>query len=596
MTTGTRTGAVNSLPFPLRRWQAEGLRAYEKSVRKGLTDFLLVVITAGGKTTFALESGRRLLGRGEVERVVVVCATRQQCRQFARQAKKFGLNLDANFSNADGVEADGYHGVAVTYQQVSAAPDLFRMTCAERKTLVVLDEIHHVADRRAFGRAVRQAFEVACLRLTMSGTLFRSDGLKIPFVNFVDGLSRPDYSYGYVRAVEDRVCRPVIFHTYEGEVVYQREGSDELYRHTMREVVDATTATERLFVALDPRGGWLPKVIKDADANLNAMRAAGHADAGGLIVARDQAHAKEIARVVCELTGEEPALVISEDPEAFEKIEAFTEDNRRWMVAVRMVSEGTDIPRLRVGVYATNVKTELFLKQFTGRFLRHLPGLREQTASVYLPADETLVGYALRLKEEREYQPAPDDEEELKDMRRNVGIDFRRWAEYLKTVSSESVEGDAVFDGASFPQVELKFAARASRRMGITAPLPHVAALIRLGACQAGAFLRYDAVSGDENTDPGRVQTLSQKELLKATDGMAESLAELTGRGADDVHREWAEEWGGEPRDAASREDLELKLSWLESRLEDEIHRKGHKIGGGFHPLDEIQDSLNRAG
>jgi superfamily II DNA or RNA helicase len=29
----------------------------------------------------------------------------------------------------------------------------------------------------------------------------------------------------------------------------------------------------------------------------------------------------------------------------------------RWMVAVRMVSEGVDIPRLAVGVYATSVST-----------------------------------------------------------------------------------------------------------------------------------------------------------------------------------------------------------------------------------------------
>ena len=38
-----------------------------------------------------------------------------------------------------------------------------------------------------------------------------------------------------------------------------------------------------------------------------------------------------------------------------------------------MVSEGVDIPRLRVGVYATTARTELFFRQVIGRFIRVTP-------------------------------------------------------------------------------------------------------------------------------------------------------------------------------------------------------------------------------
>ena len=48
-----------------------------------------------------------------------------------------------------------------------------------------------------------------------------------------------------------------------------------------------------------------------------------------------------------------------------------------WLVAVRMVSEGVDIPRLRVGVYATTTTTELFFRQAVGRFVRWTPGRAE---------------------------------------------------------------------------------------------------------------------------------------------------------------------------------------------------------------------------
>lgn len=71
------------------------------------------------------------------------------------------------------------------------------------------------------------------------------------------------------------------------------------------------------------------------------------------------------------------------------------------MVAVRMVSEGVDIPRLCVGVYATSTSTPLFFAQAIGRFVRARK--RGETASVFLPSVPTLMGHASEMEEERDH-------------------------------------------------------------------------------------------------------------------------------------------------------------------------------------------------
>ena len=88
--------------------------------------------------------------------------------------------------------------------------------------------------------------------------------------------------------------------------------------------------------------------------------------------------------------------MLSDEAGASDRIDEFQESDRRWMVAVRMVSEGVDVPRLSVGVYATSASTPLFFAQAIGRFVRsRMPG---ESASVFLPSVPVL----LRLAEEME--------------------------------------------------------------------------------------------------------------------------------------------------------------------------------------------------
>jgi superfamily II DNA or RNA helicase len=184
-------------------------------------------------------------------------------------------------------------------------------------------------------------------------------------------------------------------------------------------------ALKRLRAAISGDGEYLSDVFGYADAKLTEVRENGHPTAGGLVVAKDQEHAKKIAGILEDVTEEAVFLAISEDAAADRVIKRFAADDcrTRWLVAVKMVSEGVDIPRLRVGVYATNVLTELFFRQVVGRFVRTQEGLEDQTSYLYLPADDVLVGYAQAIKQERQHQL----QDELDRIRREREIAAHAW-------------------------------------------------------------------------------------------------------------------------------------------------------------------------
>jgi superfamily II DNA or RNA helicase len=145
------------------------------------------------------------------------------------------------------------------------------------------------------------------------------------------------------------------------------------------------------------------QVLREADTTLSRVRADGHRDAGGLVVASDQEHARAIAARLARVAGEAPEIVMSDEPEASTRIAAFSSSGRRWLVSVLMVSEGVDIPRLRVGVYATAARTELFFRQVVGRFVRRTPAPARQMSYLLLPADDRLKRLAVQIEEERRH-------------------------------------------------------------------------------------------------------------------------------------------------------------------------------------------------
>jgi len=432
---------------PLRSWQREATEAVRAHAA---ASFLASATPAAGKTTFGLHIAHRMLSAGFVSRVVVAGPTTHICRQWAADAARYGIDLEPNRPNSDGPESADFHGVAVTYQTIAAGPATHRQAAARRPTLLIADEPHHMGDQAAWGTQTRSAFDGARFRLLLSGTPFRSDNSAIPWVSYdEDGVSRADYAYGYPQALRDRVCRPITFLPYDGEMEWLSDG--RLRSADFDLALPATEAARRLRTALSPDGEWMGEVLRDADARLSEVRADGHPDAGGLVIASDQDHARAIAQRLGTVSGERPELVMSDEPGASRRIAEFASSERRWLVSVLMVSEGVDIPRLRVGVYATAARTELFFRQVVGRFIRATPGPRRQMSYLLIPADPRLKALAHEIELERRHalDLSPEAEEEEID---EADPERGRPGEAFAALSS----GDAELDEAIMSETTLQ--------------------------------------------------------------------------------------------------------------------------------------------
>ena len=439
---------------PLRRWQRRALTAY---LRHRPLDFLAVATPGAGKTTFALRVAAELLADRTVSAVTVVVPTEHLKAQWAAAARAHGIALDPTFANAQGRHSRDFSGVVVTYAQVAAHPVLHRARTENRRTLVVFDEVHHAGDAKSWGDAVREAFAPAARRLSLTGTPFRSDDNPIPFVRYEpgpDGLARSaaDASYGYGDALADGVVRPVLFLAYSGQTRWRTRAGEEISA-TLGEPLTPDATARAWRTALDPAGEWIPAVLAAADTRLTQVRAGGQSDAGGLVIATDRAAARAYARHLHEITGVVPVVVLSDEAGASERITRFGESEERWLVAVRMVSEGVDVPRLAVGVYATNTSTPLYFAQAIGRFVRsRRPG---EAASVFLPSVPVLLALAGDMEATRDHvlgAPKREGEEFWDDAELAAANEERTEAEDdgFEALHASAQLDQLILDGATF--------------------------------------------------------------------------------------------------------------------------------------------------
>lgn len=573
---------------PLRAWQQAALDRYRAASRAGSRDFLAVATPGAGKTTFALRVASELLAEGVVTAVSVVAPTEHLKRQWADAAAEVGIALDPNFRNTAGATSSDYTGVALTYAQVAAHPALHLARTKARRTLVILDEIHHAGDALSWGDAIRDAFTPATRRLALTGTPFRSDVNPIPFVTYLpgpDGVLRSvaDSSYGYADALRDGVVRPVIFLAYSGEMSWRTSAGTELTARLGEPLTnEQTTAAWR--TALDPKGNWIPAVLAAADTRLTQIRKDGMPDAGGLVIASDHANARAYAGLLRRISSTEPTVVLSDDPTASDRIAAFRRSTDRWMVAVRMVSEGVDVPRLAVGVYATSVATPLFFAQAVGRFVRGRG--RAETASVFLPSVPVLLELAAQMEVQRDHaldrRPPEEgefDDEALREANRRRDTPDRPDSPFTALDSSAELDR-VIFDGGEFGAPAPAGSAEEEDFLGLPGLLEpdQVAALLRARQAQQLAAERRraarDARAGKAATATATSAAPAQAGPAEDTRPMHEVIADLrrelnrlvavnnhrTGRPHGMIHAELRRACGGPPSSQATAAQLRARI------------------------------------
>lgn len=586
----------------LRAWQREALDRYLENAPR---DYLAVATPGAGKTTFALRLAAELLAARTVDRVFVVVPTEHLKTQWARGAAAAGIQLDPSFSNTGGVLNPSYHGIVVTYAQVAVHPAKHRVLATSRRTLVILDEVHHGGDARSWGDGIAEAYGAVTRRLCLTGTPFRSDDAAIPFVRYVEDaeghrVSAADYTYGYREALRDGVVRPVVFLAYSGQARW-RDSAGEEFAARLGEILSPEETTRAWRTALDPSGDWIPAVLRAAHTRLTQMRRE-VPDAGGLVIASDAKSARAYRRILEELAGTPVALVLSDEEGSSGRIADFAASTDEWMVAVRMVSEGVDVPRLAVGVYATSASTPLFFAQAVGRFVRsRRPG---ETASVFLPSVPVLLDLASQMEAQRNHvlgKPHRADEGWDDDL---VAEANRRADEPDDLPAYESLGADAeldylIYDGSSYGTATVAGSPEEADYLGLPGLLdPEQMRLLlqrrqaeqldaaERGAAGPGAGADAPAVPPPPGAGPGSptppppagaaapaagaaggFATMSEDlpRLRKELNTLVSMTAARTGRPHGQIHNEIRARCGGPPTAMCTAEQLRTRISVLRS-------------------------------
>ncbi|KHK97533.1 hypothetical protein LK09_10740 [Microbacterium mangrovi] len=575
----------------LRAWQAEALDLYfsldgPDGVGAGPRDFLAAATPGAGKTTFALRLASELLRRRIVDRIVVVAPTEHLKTQWADAAARVGIRIDPEFSNRHTSPARHYQGVAVTYAQVAVKSSVHEQLILEKRTLVILDEVHHGGDALSWGDALRDAYRRATRRLLLSGTPFRSDTAPIPFVEYHPDekgirVSRTDYAYGYRRALEDGVVRPVIFLVYAGHMRWRTKTGDEMEAQLGQDnTKDITSQAWR--TALNPEGDWIPAVLRSADRRLSEVREQ-VPDAGGLVIATDQTAARAYAQILHDICGEQPTVVLSDEAEASGRIETFSQGTSRWMVAVRMVSEGVDVPRLAVGVYATSASTPLFFAQAIGRFVR--ARRRGETASVFLPNVPQLLALANELERQRDHaldRESDGDEWNAEEDMMDAAEREERASDALteefsyQALGSQAHFDRVMFDGREFGQLAVPGTPEEEEFLGLPGLLEpeHVHELLmqrqaRQSRHRTAREAREGAPANGETMTDAPPQALhrtlkEQRQLLNSLVGL---YARQSGEPHGSVHAELRRVCGGPAVAQATVTQLQARIEVLRRRV-----------------------------
>ncbi|MCU4672098.1 DEAD/DEAH box helicase [Microbacterium fluvii] len=575
----------------LRAWQAEALDQYfamdgPDGVGKGPRDFLAAATPGAGKTTFALRLATELLRRRVVDRLVVVAPTEHLKTQWADAAARVGIRLDPAFSNRHGLPARQYHGVAVTYAQVAVKASVHQRVTADARTLVILDEVHHGGDALSWGDALREAYGRATRRLLLSGTPFRSDTAPIPFVEYHPDakgirLSRTDYAYGYGRALQDGVVRPVLFLVYAGQMRWRTRTGDEMEAQLGQDNTKDITA-QAWRTALDPEGEWIPAVLRSADRRLSEVREQ-VPDAGGLIIATDQTAARAYAEILQQITGEPATVVLSDEAEASGRIETFSQGTSRWMVAVRMVSEGVDVPRLAVGVYATSASTPLFFAQAIGRFVR--ARRRGETASVFLPNVPQLLALANEMEVQRDHaldrESDGDDEWALDDSLLEAAEQGDKASDDLTYEFTYQALGSlahfdrVLYDGREFGQLAVPGTPEEEEFLGLPGLLEpeHVHELLMQRQARQGRHRKVReakeqaAGEGGEAAAPPQALHRTLKEQRQLLNSLVGLYARQSGEAHGLVHAELRRICGGPAVSHATVVQLQARIDVLRRRV-----------------------------
>ncbi len=410
----------------LRPWQAQALiKAENWLIDRGNRHFLINAAPGAGKTICASIIARKMFERNEIDRVIVIAPRAEVVKQWGNDFEYVTGKHMTKVTAADEDVTDYGNDLCATWHAIEGLSEPFQYLCNNFRTLVICDEHHHAAVEAAWGKQAGSAFENAKYTLILTGTPVRSDGKDTIWLayddegNIIDLPEDATFTLTYGEAVDRGYCRPITFHRHEGNFtvtlpdgegisVSSKAGADAL--GTYSDIPGLKRALDFFKLAVTPK--YKPDgVTPDPDCYLGSMASWGidkledlrdtTPTAGGLVIAPTIAIAEYIAELLENLTGEKPIIVHNNSSNSEGKISAFRKNpDKKWLVSVAMISEGVDIPRLRILLYIPYAKTELAFRQSMGRVVRTLGADDFSRAYVVMPSLEVLEGYARKVEQE----------------------------------------------------------------------------------------------------------------------------------------------------------------------------------------------------
>jgi superfamily II DNA or RNA helicase len=397
----------------LREWQGQAQTLILHRHLNGLQSriFFLVAGVGSGKTLFAVSTVKRLFDLKYYTKVVYVSPQRSVRNGFVNASARLGMQIDYHVDTERAeVLLDQYQGLSLTYAGMESLELLEGYIDAD--TIVVLDEPHHLSYNANKGtasewyhRAMRLLGNAGYVVL-MTGTPYRTDeDEKIPFATYkrkgLIQILQSDYYYSYGQAVRDGVVAEVRFMPCYGAGMYSHNGIE--YSFDLEDFEPNEDEPKVLKTLLEPNTEFVEGMINQAVRKLEEIRTEDN-NYAGLLVCRDKDHARVIAQYLRDKYGIIAALVLDDEGDGVKIIDEFRDSTRKWIVAVKMVSEGTDIQRLKVCCYLSNVRTMMFFVQVKGRIARSTGfkamGAAREYAYMYYPAVPTLEAHIRRVSDD----------------------------------------------------------------------------------------------------------------------------------------------------------------------------------------------------
>lgn len=406
----------------LRKWQHEALTTIINRATKGQDTFTVIATMGSGKTFLQGAVAHWALSNEKVDLIVNIVPSDKLRETNASEFRKhFGVRLGTNITAPVSPWSNGY---VTTYHALARPKTAAKLisNLKGRRILLIADEVHHGADHEeaAWGNALSNLKERSALTLLLSGTLWRSDECCIAGVEYVPHPDSPqfsvpktDFDYTLKQATDDEVVTPVYFTEVSGSVSISVETDDEESvdeKLTVGKYSDVVVAEKSYRHLVNPKGGFVRDLLTKANNGLvhkvwqHIANGSGAIPPGGLVVASDTKAAEAIALILEKITGEAPYVVHSGRPGSKTLIDYFASNDTesKWIVSVGMISEGVDIPRIKVIAYLTTARTELIFHQIVGRAMRVRThsGIRvNEDADVFLPATPKLHGHVTRFTE-----------------------------------------------------------------------------------------------------------------------------------------------------------------------------------------------------